>query len=444
MSLPELVGLSLLDFIPKLSPDFKPPYHLAKWCEMIEACAISSVRGLCAVPIRHYKTWTTLHGVAWLLVQRPKLRIILMCADHERATELGKMCRRLCEAAGVGPVRGDNIIVDWKNDAGGGVVCMSAEQSKLGRDVDVLIFDDPITEKTADDPNVREAVDHAISHYTARCQRAGALGSVLGVMSPWHPDDPLGRRLARKTVEWKYVSHPVLNDRGEAFAPDIIDVAALRQLRAELEEQDPTERIWWAQFMCQPFTPSAQLFGEPARYDRLPDYGGFRTAYGFDAAFSQKKSADWFAIAATRWWGSSCFVLETRRFRADYGLAVQAFLEMKNTWGDGSVHSFMSGPEIGSVVYFAERGINVNVLPARYDKRTRAQPVVDAWNRGSVSVPSALFPWVAPFVKRIQAFRGIDGDEDDEVDAIVSAWCGANWARGGGTRSFGNLRVAYG
>jgi hypothetical protein len=193
----ELSRLNLLDFICTLSPDFVRPTHLADWCAMIERVLTESVRGLCAIPIRHYKTWTTLHGVAWLLVRKPKLRIILMCADHERATELGKMCRRLCEAAGIGPSRGDNLIADWKNEMGGGVVVMSAEQSKLGRDVDVLIFDDPLSEKSWDDPMVRDAVDHSIAHYTARCQRAGQLGSVLGVMSPCHPDDPLGRRLAR-------------------------------------------------------------------------------------------------------------------------------------------------------------------------------------------------------------------------------------------------------
>ena len=331
----DLYNGGLLDFIPALSPQFSAPYHLSRWCSMIERVLLEPVRGLCAIPIRHYKTMTTLHGVAWLLVKRPILRIILMCADHERATELGKMTRRLCEAAEIGPTRGDNIILDWKNKEGGGVVCMSAEQSKLGRDVDVLIFDDPITEQTANDPLVREAVDHSIAHYTARCQRAGALGSVLGVMSPWHPDDPIGRRLARKATTWEYVRHPVINDNGTAFAPEIIDVPALNQIRAELAEQDPTERLWWAQFMCQPFTPSAQLFNEPARYDRLPEFGSFRTVYGFDAAFSQKKSADWFAIVATRWWGSAGYVLETRRFRADYGIAVRSFLEMRESWGAG-------------------------------------------------------------------------------------------------------------
>ena len=437
-----LAELSLLDFIEALSPQFKAPHHLAAWCKMIERVLTEPVRGLCAIPIRHYKTMTTLHGVAWLLVRNPRLRIILMCADHERATELGKMCRRLCEAAEIGPARGDNIIVDWKNKDGGGVVCMSAEQSKLGRDVDVLIFDDPITEQTANDPLVRESVDHAIAHYTARCQRAGSLGSVLGVMSPWHPDDPIGRRLARKAATWEYVRHPVINEDGTAFAPDIIDVAALKQIRAELAEQDPTERLWWAQFMCQPFTPSAQLFTEPARYDRMPEFGAVRTVYGFDAAFSQKKSADWFAIVATQWVGSAGFIRETRRFRADYDVAVREFTEMRGTWGPGEVYSYMSGPEIGSVLYFQERGINVNIIPARYDKRTRAQKTIDRWNRGGLAVPSAALAWVAPFVKRALAFRGIDGDEDDEIDAMVSACDGAGWCSvTSPTRTFGSPRM---
>ena len=75
----------LVEWIPWLSPDMQEPWHLEPWCKMIERCLDGGVRGLNATPIRHYKTQTTLHGIAWLLTRKPALRIILMCADHERA-----------------------------------------------------------------------------------------------------------------------------------------------------------------------------------------------------------------------------------------------------------------------------------------------------------------------------------------------------------------------
>jgi phage terminase large subunit-like protein len=419
---------------------------------MLERFLTGGVRGLCDVPIRHQKTWTTLHGMAWVLERDPTYRWILMCADHERANELGKGLRKLCESVAhqsgiaIGPLRGENTIVDWKNGFGGGCVVMSAEQSRLGRDVDGLVVDDAITEKTARDRVVKDAVDNAIAEYTARAGRMSRRGSVACLMSRWADDDPIGRRSERLAREWEHVHHSAIIDMGlpseRAFAPDVMSLEEIKLRREELREVDPSEWYFFAQFQNEPFTPSSQLFLDPGRYEKLPEWGGFRTAYGFDAAFSQKKSADYFAIVVTRWHGSSCYVLESRRFRADYGSAVNAFLEMKETWGAGSIFSYMSGPEIGSVVYFGERGINVNVIPARYDKRTRAQKTIDKWNRGMVLVPARGPAWVEPLVTRAKSFRGIDGDDDDEIDALVSVCDGTGFSGVGDTRTFGGLRVA--
>ena len=59
-------GLPLLELIPALSPDLRPPHHLKEWCALIERAATEPIRALCAIPIRHFKTTTTLHGIVWL------------------------------------------------------------------------------------------------------------------------------------------------------------------------------------------------------------------------------------------------------------------------------------------------------------------------------------------------------------------------------------------
>ena len=192
-----MIDLPLIDWIPKVSPNFQAPYHQAEWCEVMQGFLTGGVRALNATCIRHHKTMTTLHGMAWVLERDPTYRWIWMGADHERATEIGKVVRRLCESVSqisdvkIGPARGDSIILDWKNERGGGVVCMSAEQSKLGRDVDGLIVDDALTEQTEGDPVVRDAIDLAIAHYTARAGRPTRRGSVGVIMSPWNLDDPI-------------------------------------------------------------------------------------------------------------------------------------------------------------------------------------------------------------------------------------------------------------
>lgn len=419
----EILLKPLVDWIPEASSgQFRAPYHLREWCSLIEKCLEGGVRACCAVPIRHWKTTTTIWGIAWLLKNRPELRIIVLCADHERALELGKMIRRTCEQVGVGPVRGDNTITDWKNESNGGVCTMSAEQSRLGRDVDILFCDDPLTEHTADDGRVREAVDHSIAHYTARCMREGKAGSVLIVMSRWHPDDPIGRRLVRKAAKWEYVHHPAIDADGRAFAPEIWSVEALEQVRRELAEVDPSERLWQAQLQNNPFVPGRELFGEPTRYAEIPAHHGFRDGIGIDMSYSQKAGADFFALMVGRAYGGALFLRRSRRMHADINMIEAELLDAFNLYGRCPVYSYVSGPEIGTVQYLSQRGIQIQAMPARYNKLVRSQKTRQAWNAGKVQVP--LGDEWDPVKRRIQLFRGADSDEDDEVDAMVSLFDG--------------------
>lgn len=434
-------GLSLLDLIPRLSPEHTPPYHLAPWTELIERAAKEPVRALCSVPIRHYKTETTLHGIVWLLLQDPTLRIIFLTHSFEAAQARGKRLRQLAEQTSVGPARGTNTISDWRNDAGGGVVVMSADQSKLGYDCHVLIFDDPIDEHGAEEFRVRESVDETISHYTARCMRKGKPGAVLGVMSRFHPDDPVGRRLQRKAREWMYVHKPAVIDEGlpteHAFAPDVWDLPELKAMRAELAEKDPTERLWWSQLMGDPRPVGSDLFGAPTYYTELPSYA-FRLAYGIDLAFTTGEGSDWFARCVGRIYGHKIYLLDVSRHKLETQLIESTCKSDMCNWGRAPFFSYMSGPEVGTARLLNTQGVPVARMHARYNKLVRAQRTIRRWNGGEVLVPSNA-EWTNGFVRRVQMFRGHDkGHDDDEIDALVSMCDGAmGGAVSGGPRTMG-------
>ena len=425
-SMPADLGeLPLLDFIHALSPQLDPPYHLAEWCEMIEACLQGGVRGLCAIPIRHYKTTTTLHGMAWLLTRDPTMRIILFCSDHDRAQELGKTCRKLCDAAGIGPTRGENTIVDWKNEHGGGVCTMSAEQSRLGRDLDVLLFDDPIgSPADANDPRIRDAVDDAIAHYTARAGRKSRRGSVLGVMSPWHPDDPIHRRLARTKHRWTYVKKPAIVDMGgpeeRAFAPDVMTLEEIKLRRDELAEVDPAEILFWAQFMCEPRSSIDAKVKEPRRYTVEPQWPGFRYAMGCDLAYQVGEKNDWFALVVCKFYGLECFVIEVVREKPDPNLMLHILQTRWDRYGRPPIYSYVAGPEKGALRYYQDKGIPIQPLNARWSKAYRSQATITRWNNGQVLVPMQGI-WVPGFVARQKMFTGDERErDDDEMDALTS------------------------
>ena len=420
-----IADLPLIPFVHAVSPQFAPPEHLHDWTHLIEESALRRVRGMVAVPIRHHKTWTTVHGIAWRLMLDPKLRIIGMCAEHARAEELGNMTRRLCDSVAtqsgvdMGPMRGDNKMLDWKNKHGGGVVWMSAKQSALGKDVDLLVVDDPLSELDANDAAVRDAVDHAIAHYTMRTP-----GSVLIVMSRWHPDDPIGRRIGRTAVEWTYIHHRAIEDEGlpteHAFAPAVMDLAEIKRRRREAEEADPGELLWYAQWQNEPRAALDSKVREPVRYTDLPDWTGYRYAMGVDLAYKAGEKSDWFACVLMKWYGSRGYVVEVVREKPDFNLMENVLRSRWEAHGRCPIFSYVSGPEEGAIKYFSSRGIPIQPLRARWSKAYRAQRTIDRWNAGGILVP-AKAKWAPGFVARAQMFTGAEKErDDDEFDALVS------------------------
>lgn len=447
--MPELAHISLMDLVPALSPEHKSPFHLHEWCRLIERAVTEAVRGLCAIPIRHYKTETTLHGIVYLLLRDPTRRIIYLTHSLDVAQKRGKRLRKLATTAGVGPTRGFDTIADWENDKGGGVIIMSADQSRLGLDCHVLVVDDPLDENNADDPEARSVVDLTIAHYTARCMRRGVPGPVLILMSRWHPDDPIGRRLARSAVKWEYVHHPGIVNEGAAnetaFAPEVWPLDAIKAMREELKESDPGERLFFAQVQNDPQPQGSDLFGAPTLYTALPTYG-FRIGHGVDFAFTDAPGSDFFAVVSGRVYGDSLYLLHAQRERLDTTLLESTCRAVLTKYGRAPMWSYQSGPEIGTTKLLVERGIPIARMPARYNKLVRAQRAIKRWNTGKILVPEAA-PWRMGFVQRLSIFRGHPKDRDDECDALVSlSDATQNVARipppPGGRRPFQGLNAA--
>lgn len=417
---------SVFEVIGKISPDFTAPHHLAEWCSVLERAARGEpVRALCTYPIRHFKTETTLHGVILALLMDPSRRIVTMCHDHERAMWLGKRIRELARRTDVGPARGNDTITHWENERGGGVSCMSAEQSREGYDCHMLVCDDPINEKQAGIADKRDAIDRNINYYTSRCMRRGQRGPVLIVMSRFSPDDPIGRRQGRSVERWETLHRPAILDLGlpteRAFAPNVWPIEELRAQRASLAESDPYELVWWSRFQGEPRTSGASVFLEPARYDVVPDWPGSRIVCGFDLSFTSGTKSDYSAYCVLKCYGRKAYVIAAKRFRADLDAVTTELRTVINAYPSAQLVSYMSGPEVSIARSLARSGITINVLHARDPKFVRSQPTVRAWNAGDIMLPY-VSSWGESMVSRLESFRGVEADADDEVDALVSAY----------------------
>ncbi len=425
---PDLPGL--MRWVPQCEPDWREPHHLTELVEVLDRAPRGGLRITVACPIRHYKTSTVLSAIALWLRRDPRLRIIYMTYSIGRTVEIGKEIRDLCKRMGVKVDKNYDTIALWRTEAGGGVDVMSAQQSRLGADVDVLVVDDPYeSDAECERVEVRDAVDKTIEHYTMRLSRGG---SCVLVMSRFHTDDAIGRRMARTAEKWTHVHKravEIVGGEEVALAPSVRTVEEMGAIRAALRETDPFERLWWSQWQNEPRPVGHGLFREPLRYTVLPAWPGFRDVVGVDMAYSTSRAADWFAIVLARMFGGQMFLRRVERFRADEGLAETRLRAALLDAPGASIYSYMSGPEIGVAHNLAAKGLCVNVLPARYGKLIRARKTMDRLNGGNGYEGRVLVPdgaeWAAGFVRRLLAWRALDGDEDDEIDALVSAHDGA-------------------
>ena len=446
----------LLQFIGEISPEFAatPPVHLMDLVRLFERARDGeSVRALISYPIRHWKTETVLHGLLWLLVQDPTLRIILMTYSNDRAQWLGKRLRDLARRTTVGPVYGKDTLVHWENAQGGGVLIMSADQSREGYDAHVILCDDPIDEKNAVLKLKRDAVDETIAYYTLRCKRAfNQNGPVIICASRFDVDDPIGRRQSRKAEQWESFHSPAIINLGgvgpdgqpapeRAFAPTIWSLESLKKEREVLKERDPYERIFWARLQGQPRQDEGS-FRIAKRYpqDTLPKYPGFIDAMGFDLSFTTNKRSDWSSVVVGRLYENTIYVREFKRFRAELPDALLAIQTLWGLYGQVPVFSYMSGPEVAVARYFASQRINIHYMPAKDPKWIRGRKTIDAHNAGRILYPAEAN--LEGTFQRMASFHGVEEDEDDEVDALVSLYEGLV-GRGLGlhaTRALGSWR----
>ncbi len=443
----------LIDYITRISPDYEPPDHLSDLLEsfkqslaLLRGETTDPVRVLFSYPIRHRKTETLLHGVLWLLEHDPTYRFVILTYSHARAQWLGKRLRELAKRTSVGPTKGWDTIDYWQNDRGGGVAVMSADQSKEGHDVHGLFCDDPIDEHSADVAERRDQIDRNIAYYTARCIRKGRPGPVLMVMSRLHPEDPYGRRLKRK---WKAYHAPAIVDLGlpteHALAPTVLPLSEIKRIREEEAERDPTERVFWSRFQGEPRVPGGDVFHEPARYsdETMPKWPGFTDIVGLDMAYSTTKLADFAAVVAIRSFRvdgkTKGFIRHADRFKLDPEVIEARVIETQKNFG-GRAYSYVSGPEVGIIRGLARRGIKVIGMPARYNKLVRAQKTRVLWNDGDLQVPE-FAPWAPGLISCAQAFRGLESDDDDLIDALVSGVDGGMLRGAVAPRSFGTPRV---
>jgi len=426
VSRPKMPGL--LEWIPRVSPRFTSPEHLAPIARHVERILHEPVELCFSVPPRHGKTTLIWHAMAWLLLQRPWMRILFAASEQRRAESEIARARGIYERAG-GRLGGIARQERWETADGGYLRAVGLNGPIIGDGFHAVFVDDPHRGRLeAESKTIREAVvTRFFDDVYTRAEPPRPpdfLGtSFVIVHTRWHVDDLIGQ-VSRKAENWrpfKYINLPYEDHEGRVLAPEMWPPELVANHRRN-------RRNWSSVYLGQPQPSGGSVFEGTHLYepDKMPV--GLRYAIGVDLAYTAKASADYSAaVVLAAGSDERVYVVDVVRRQCRATDFVASLLELQRRYPGAPIRWYASGTEAGAADFFVRDGVRLTVMPPKGDKKIRALPVSDAWNEGRVLVPmgregEAAPEWVPELVSEVLGFTGAGDAHDDQVDALAAGF----------------------
>ncbi len=424
--------VDLLRFIPRVSPRFTSPRHLRPVSDVFSRIAAGEqVRVLLSLPPRHSKTESLLHGIAWLLAQRPELRICYASYQQRVSDKKSARARDLSRRAGA-PLEGSTSSKrDWRTGVDeGGLWATSVAGPITGEGFELVLADDLLKGRAAAESGIIRSNCSAWlrSDVLTRLEPGG---SIIVSGTRWHADDPIGRLTSEGG--WEVINLPALaldgdplgRAPGEPLWPERWTLPALERLRESLG--GPEGYDWLSLYQGQPASRSSRVFGDVVQYGERPPTSELQITIGLDFAYSAKKSADASAavVLGLHVATGMRFVIEVLAVREPPATFLGRVLLLCGKFPSATAATWSGPSEGGTVEYFRAAGVPITSRTATADKFSRAVPTAAAWNTGKILLPASA-PWLDAFVSEVVGFSGLRDRHDDQVDALVAAYDAAS------------------
>lgn len=302
----------------------------------------------------------------------------------------------------------------------GGLLATGIGGPLTGYGIDgVLVIDDPVKNRAeAESTAYRErAIQWARDVAFTRVHPGG---SIVLVMTRWHPQDLAGTQIDEGG--WEVINLPAVSDSGVPLWGERRPLKWLERKRREVGEY-----TWASLYQGVPRPRGNAVFRDVYFYDALPTEG-YRTSVGLDLAYSSKTSAD-FSVHLVLWeFGGVYYVVEVGRDQVPAPIFGERLGLVRKANPYASFRWYCSGTEKGvadllnSLQSATGNGLGIIAVPTSADKFIRAQPVAAAWNAGNVRLPRGNPPWMDAFVAEVTSFTGTNDAHDDQVDALAAAF----------------------
>lgn len=417
----ELEMRDLVAFVPRVSPRFTAPKHLAPLLRRFEL-AVDGVpqRVCCSAPPRFAKSESVFHVPAFTLRRRPEWTLSYSTYGERLSRKGSRRARALARLAGIetmGPIN------EWRTHEGGGLLAAGVGGPLTGYGVNIAIVDDPVKNRLEAESSIfRERLTDWFRDVLNTRIEPG--GSVFVFMTRWHPNDLIGELVSEG---YEYINLAALGrmsegvwipdaEGGESLWPERWPTDAIRKRMEEVGDYTANSL-----FQGQPRGRGDRVFGDPHAFEREPIV--YRAGAGIDSAYAQTKTADFSAVVKMKRAGDLHYVTHAARvrepmpmFKARLRVLHDAEPTMRWRW-------YVMTAEMGAASLLAEgeNSVPVRGEVAKADKFIRAQRYAAAWNAGKVLVPKDA-PWLDAFLSEHASFTGVNDKRDDLIDAAVAAF----------------------
>ena len=212
---------SFLTFVKKVWPDFIAGSHHKIFARKLEDVSRGKIKRLIInMPPRHTKSeFASNLFPAWMLGKNPKLKIIQTTHTAELSDGFGRKVKNLIMQDEFKEVFPDVKLAEdskasgrFNTNKGGEYFAAGVGGAITGRGADLLIIDDPHSERDAlSDKKMEDAYEWYTSGPRQRLQPGG---SIVVVMTRWSVKDLTGKLLAKQTAEssdqWDVVEFPAI------------------------------------------------------------------------------------------------------------------------------------------------------------------------------------------------------------------------------------------
>ena len=408
--------LGLLDFVPRLTPRWERPDHLAPVAELFERAERGEeVFAVVSAPPRHGKTELLLHAVPWLLARHPEWAVGYSTYAADLARSKSRLARDYALRAGVELRPDSTALHEWRTPAGGGLLAAGVGGPLTGHGLNLGVIDDPHKNRVeAESKTIRDHVHEWLTSTFLTRLEPGA--SAILFMARWHEDDLAGRLSRDSDHKWEVVNLPAVDDAGRPLWGSRWSLERLERRRRLVGAYD-----WASLYQGQPRPRGGAVFEGVYFYD-APPREAYRLAIGVDLAYTKKTSADFSVYVVVARCGELFYMLDVVRVQARAPAFAGRLAVVRGVYPWAPCRWYCTGAELGvaDLVNDAHKKIRLEALATTGDKFVRAQPTAALWNAGRVLLPREA-PWLEDFVSELVGFTGLDDDHDDQVDALAAA-----------------------